>query len=195
MSLNSVEQLYFPAKFWKAGVLEAWSTSDLTSRPSLPALREIRLQWGWMCRNTMFSFDGGFKVSVSWNKGQRPKCRGWKRPSGFMSLQKLGAAPVTRRRQNVLSPRHVPVHQAFWKCFPRLRTEGRWKQVALGHLHHLLSFSNAVQIQWTQKELEGERASNKWTLPKAQCSCNGLSDCPVTPDCHSTSTAAQSMGH
>ena len=50
-----------------------------------------------------------------------------------------------------------------------------WRQMGTScfvHLHHLLSFSNTFQIQWTRKELEGERAQNKWTLP--QVSHKGL---------------------
>lgn len=43
-----------------------------------------------MYRNAVFSFDGGFKVFISWKGGQRPGRHGWKRPPGFMSLQTLG---------------------------------------------------------------------------------------------------------
>ena len=70
----------------------------------------------------------------------------------YEPAETLCAAHVIRGRQNVLSPRQVLMHQAFWKCFPSLRIEGRWRRVSsLVHMHHLLSFSNAIQIQQTQK--------------------------------------------
>ena len=121
----------------------------------------------------MFFFDGGFKASASWNGGRRLE----KALRIYEPAETQLTAPVTRGRQNVLSPRQVLMHQAFWKCFPCLRIEGRWRRVALVHLHHLLFLSNAFQIQWTWKELKGERAQNKWILPQAQCSHKGLLDC------------------
>lgn len=119
--------------------------SHLAGGLSLSVLREISPQWGWMCRKTMFSFDGGFKASACFPDWGLP----WlgKAVRIYELAETRRTAHGTRGRQNVLSLRQGLMHQAFWKCFPSLRIEGRWRQVALVHLHHLLSFSNAIQNQ------------------------------------------------
>lgn len=117
----------------------------------------------------MFSFDGGgFKASVSKNGGQRPEHWGWKRPSGFMSLQKLGTLLMEQEGDRTFC------HRVRFSCtrpsgnvFP-VRIEGRWRRVALVQWHHLLSFSNAIQSQRTQRNSkEKEHKENKLCLRRS----------------------------
>lgn len=150
-------------------------------------LGTVGLQWGWECRNTVFSFDGGFKASTSWNRGR------WleKALRIYEAAETRLAAPVTRGRQNVLSPRQVLMHQAFWKCFPHLRIEGRWGQVAL---FICTVFSPLMRFKSSEP---GRNLKEKGHKTNEHCPRFHIRDFLIAPPlysgCHLTGLAAQSV--
>lgn len=151
-------------------------------------LGTVGLHWGWEYRNTVFSFDGGFKASTSWNRGR------WleKALRIYEAAETRLAAPVTRGRQNVLSPRQVLMHQAFWKCFPHLRIEGRWGQVAL---FICTVFSPSLMLFKSSEP--GRNLKEKGHKTNEHCPRFHIRDFLIAPPlysgCHLTGLAAQSV--
>lgn len=135
----------------------------------------------------MLSFDGGFTTSTSWNGGRQLE----KTLRIYEPAETRLTAPVTRGRQNVLSPRQVLMHQAFWKCFPHLRIEGRWGQVAL--------FMCTIFSPPLSKSSEPRRnLKEKWQKTNEHCPRFHIRGFLITPPlytgCHLTGLAAQSVG-
>lgn len=141
--------------------------------PSLPAPGESRPQRGWMCRNTMFSFDGGFKASVHFLEGRLSRL-GWQSPQDLWACS--NSALLMEQEEDRTFCDHVGFSGAGLEMLSiwELKADGDklpWFTCTIfSPSHNLFKISEPTR----------ERVRRQQALPEALPSYEGLSELPHT---------------